>query len=90
VLYHIDPRRTASATSSYAPDLMEKVWTTARDAALGPRRAGPGRGKQLVMPSVSVSAGGTTRPYILARLDRDGHAELAAKVRTGEISANGL
>jgi hypothetical protein len=26
--------------------------------------------------------------YILARLDRDGHAELAAKVRTGKISAN--
>ena len=36
----------------------------------------------------TVSAGGSTRAYILARLDRDGHADLAAKVRTKEISAN--
>ena len=32
--------------------------------------------------------GGTSKFYILARLDRDGHAELAAKVRAGEKSAN--
>jgi ElaB/YqjD/DUF883 family membrane-anchored ribosome-binding protein len=32
--------------------------------------------------------GGTSRAYILARLDRDGHAELAAKVRAGKLSAN--
>jgi hypothetical protein len=29
---------------------------------------------------------GRGRDYILARLDRDGHAELAAKVRAGEMS----
>lgn len=29
-----------------------------------------------------------TKAHILARLDRDGHAELAAKVRSGEMSAN--
>jgi len=28
-----------------------------------------------------------TKVYWLARLDRDGHAELAAKVRAGELSA---
>lgn len=32
--------------------------------------------------------GGTNRAYILARLDRDGHVELAAKVRAGNLSAN--
>jgi hypothetical protein len=31
---------------------------------------------------------GTSRAYILARLDRDGHAGLAAKVRAKELSAN--
>jgi hypothetical protein len=35
-----------------------------------------------------ISAGGTTRDYILARLDRDGHDELATKVRAGKLSAN--
>jgi Arc/MetJ-type ribon-helix-helix transcriptional regulator len=30
----------------------------------------------------------TSRVRILARLDRDGHAELAAKVRAGKLSAN--
>jgi hypothetical protein len=34
-----------------------------------------------------MSTGGTTRPYILARLERDGHGELAARVRAGEMSA---
>jgi hypothetical protein len=36
----------------------------------------------------SISRGGTTAAYILARLDRDGFTELAAKVRAGELSAN--
>jgi hypothetical protein len=36
----------------------------------------------------SPSAKGTTRSYILARLDRDGFAELAAQVRAKQISAN--
>jgi hypothetical protein len=31
---------------------------------------------------------GRGRAYVLARLDRDGHAALAAKVRAGELSAN--
>jgi hypothetical protein len=35
-----------------------------------------------------ISAKGTTRAYILARLDRDGETGLAAKVRAKEISAN--
>jgi hypothetical protein len=30
---------------------------------------------------------GNTRAYILARLERDGHTKLVAKVQTGEISA---
>lgn len=59
-----------------------------RAQELGKRGAGPGRGKkkQLVIPS--VSSGGMTRAYILARLDRDGFTELAAKVRAKELSAD--
>ena len=34
-----------------------------------------------------VSSGGTTKRYIVARLDRD-HPELAEKVRAGDLSAN--
>jgi hypothetical protein len=63
--------------------------------ALGQRKigihggeAGPGRGKKTVGNTNRLSAGGSTRAYILARLDRDGHAELAAKVRAGTLSAN--
>jgi hypothetical protein len=36
----------------------------------------------------SSSTGGTTVNYILARLDRDGHADLATAVRAGAVSAN--
>jgi hypothetical protein len=35
----------------------------------------------------NLKYGTNSRAYILARLDRDGHTELAGKVRTGEISA---
>lgn len=52
------------------------------------KRKGPGRGKKRVGNTKSLSDGGMTRTYILARLDRDGHAELATKVRSGEMSAN--
>ena len=37
---------------------------------------------------VDVERIGRGREYILARLDRDGHAALAAKVRAGKLSAN--
>jgi hypothetical protein len=36
----------------------------------------------------SISKGGMTCAYILARLERDGFAELAAKVKSGKITAN--
>lgn len=39
--------------------------------------------------SLSEATGrGTSRVYILARLERDGHDDLAARVRAGEMSAN--
>jgi hypothetical protein len=52
----------------------------------GDRRSGAV--KDQVGNTKLISDGGTTRAYILARLDRDGHHELAAKVRAGELSAN--
>jgi hypothetical protein len=36
----------------------------------------------------TLKRGRNSSAYILARLDRDGHAELAAKVRAGKLSAN--
>jgi hypothetical protein len=36
----------------------------------------------------TLKRGTNSRAYILARLDRDGQAELAAKVRAGTLSAN--
>ena len=38
--------------------------------------------------NITFKERGTSRAYILARLDRDGFTELAAKVRDGETSAN--
>ena len=38
--------------------------------------------------NVTLKGRGNSSAYILARLDRDGHAELAAKVRAGKLSAN--
>jgi hypothetical protein len=40
------------------------------------------------LPKDSNTTIGRGCAYILARLDRDGHAELAAKVRAGKMSAN--
>jgi hypothetical protein len=37
--------------------------------------------------TVNLNKGGNRRAYILARLERDGHAELAAKVRAETMSA---
>ena len=50
-------------------------------------KAGPGRGKKTVGNANRLSAGGMTRAYILARLDRD-RPELATQVRLKKITAN--
>ena len=54
-------------------------------AVLG-KRGRPKRGQGKV-GNANISKGGSTRAYILARLDRDGHAALAAQVRAGKLSA---
>lgn len=54
--------------------------------ALGKRgRPKKGEGK---LRNTNFKSGSDTRAYILARLERDGHDELATKVRAGELSAN--
>jgi len=50
-------------------------------------KAGPGRGKKTPCSASRFPSYGTAE-YWLARLDRDGHKALAAKVRAGEMSAN--
>ena len=72
----------------YAPDLIEKAWPEARDAALG--KHGGDRKSEAVKDQVGNARlkGNGSVERILARLDRDGHAELAAMVRTGKMSAN--
>jgi len=49
---------------------------------------GRSRPKDRVGNTKAISEGGSTRTYILARLERDGRHDLAAKVRAGELSAN--
>jgi hypothetical protein len=49
---------------------------------------GRSRPQNRVGNAKSISAGGSTRAYTLARLDRDGFTDLAAKVRAKELSAN--
>lgn len=54
----------------------------------GNKNAIKNEGYNITFVSNRLKERGTSRAYILARLDRDGHAELAAKVRAGELSAN--
>jgi hypothetical protein len=59
-----------------------------REIGVAGGKAGPGRGKKTGGNAARLSRANGSRAYILARLDRDGHAELAAKVRAGTMSAN--
>jgi hypothetical protein len=52
------------------------------------KRGRPRKGEEKVYSINLKSKGGTRRTYILARLDRDGQAELAMMVRAGVISAS--
>ena len=55
-------------------------------AKLGPRGR-PKNGEQKGAGS-TIKRGSTSRAYITARLERDGHTNLAARVQTGELSAS--
>ena len=57
-----------------------------RERGIKGGKAGPGRGKKTVGNTNRLV--GNTRDYTLARLDRDGHAGLAAQVRAGTLSAD--
>jgi hypothetical protein len=52
------------------------------------KRGRPKKGGEEKGDNVTLKSRGHSRAYILARLDRDGHADLAAKVRAGKLSAN--
>lgn len=53
------------------------------------KHAGPGRGKKTASNTSGLSLGKRCNAaYIRARLERDGHTELLAKVERGEASAN--
>jgi hypothetical protein len=58
-----------------------------RAIELGRRRAGPGRGHKTSGITRCLSDG-TTKEYVMARLQRDGHAELLARIFAGDLSAN--
>lgn len=64
--------------------LRVAVFLSKQEIGLG--KAGPGRGHKTGSDTTRFSDRG--RAYILARLDRDGYAALAAKVRAGKMSAN--
>jgi hypothetical protein len=81
---HRPPRPNLNTNPSGAAARHRKA-TTGKHGG----KAGPGRGKKTGDNSTRFKGKGrTSRAYILARLDRDGLAELAARVRAGEISAN--
>ena len=56
-----------------------------REIGIEGGKPGPGRGHKTDSNTTRLGRG---RDYILARLNRDDRAELAAKVRDGELSAN--
>jgi hypothetical protein len=58
-----------------------------REIGIPGGKAGPGRGNKTA-DNISRFSHGTSRAYILARLDRDGHTALAARVRAETLSAN--
>jgi hypothetical protein len=91
--YHLGPAEIGMAVEWLKlrkPDepvsLDQAVKLGQREIGIEGGKAGPGRGKKT--DSNATRFIGRSRAYILARLDRDGHAELAAKVRFKEISAN--
>jgi len=91
----IEMEQTHRYVTKFAPDLIQKAWPEARDRALGKNRGGqPGNKNAAKNEADNISIVskpreyGTSRAYILARLDRDGHTELAAKVRAKTMSAD--
>jgi len=48
----------------------------------------PKKGEEKGDNNITFSERGTSAAYTLARLDRDGYVELAARVRSGRLSAN--
>lgn len=54
---------------------------------IGNGKAGPGRGNKTDNNIIRLRHQGTHPAYLLARLDRDKHTALAARVRAGELSA---
>jgi hypothetical protein len=61
-----------------------------RAVELGKHGFGPGRGHKgkRVGITKSLSDNGSTKEYIMARLQRDGHADLLARIYVGDLSAN--
>jgi hypothetical protein len=76
-------RRISWERSEPGPPVLGK-----REIGIEGGKPGPGRGKKTGDNITRLKNRGTSSAYILARLDRDGHAELAAKVRAGKLSAN--
>lgn len=58
------------------------------DTAIKLGKRGRPRNGEKKGDNVTLKERGNSRIYILARLDRDGKTDLAAKVRDGELSAN--
>jgi hypothetical protein len=73
-----------------SPEVVREIINERNDSkllrdVLGKRgQYGKGRPKDLALQGLKYG----TKAHWLARLDRDGHAELAAKVRAGTMSAN--
>lgn len=93
--YDLEPAEVSLAVEWLKLNPPNEPISLARAVELGQReigiaggKAGPGRGKKTGGITARLSRSNGSRAYILARLDRDGHAELAAMVRAGMMSAN--
>lgn len=85
VTWAIDGLRQLKPDEPIAYDWAQKLGK--REIGVEGGKPGPGRGKK-TGDNITRFERGTSRAYILARLDRDGLTDLAAKVRAGELSAN--
>jgi hypothetical protein len=76
----INDRSYAVRRLKRRPELIERTFTEAREYAQPRDKTGRPTNVGITNILPSPSKGGSTRAYILARLDRDGHTELAAMV----------
>ena len=84
--FDLEPEQVGWAVDGLKRLKPDKPIPYLRAQELG-KRGRPKKGEEKG-DNVTLKERGNSRAYILARLDRDGLTDLAARVRAGELSAN--